>query len=142
MQPHQLDTDRAVILFDGVCNFCNKWVNLVIRHDPHGEFHFASLQSETGQSLLSANGLQSADLDSIVLIDKDGCFTHSTAVLRICRKLDGWWKFLYFFIIVPRPLRNIVYRWVAKHRYQFFGKQDSCMIPTKEIRSRFLDLSP
>ncbi|SEM90535.1 thiol-disulfide oxidoreductase DCC family protein [Lihuaxuella thermophila] len=129
-----------IILFDGVCNFCNEWVQFVIRRDSRAKFRFAPLQSDTGQSLLSARGIDPAGLDSLVLIEKNRHSTQSTAVLRICKELDGLWKVLYLLILVPRPLRNAVYRWVAANRYRWFGKRESCMIPTPEIRGRFLEL--
>ncbi|MFC4768437.1 thiol-disulfide oxidoreductase DCC family protein [Effusibacillus consociatus] len=130
--------NTSLVLFDGVCNFCNYWVNFIIRRDRHRRFRFASLQSETAQAMLAQFFTHAQIPDSIVLIEKQKCFTQSTAVLHICKKLDGLWKLLFIFILVPKPLRDWVYRWVAKNRYKFWGRRDSCMNPTKDVRDRFL----
>ena len=130
---------HSIIFFDGDCNFCNKSVQFIIKRDRKGLFRFTSLQSEIAKSLLTAYP-HTSPLDSIVLIENEQLFIESTAVLRICRKLDGLWKGLYIFIIVPKPIRDWFYRWFAKHRYRFFGKQNACMLPTPEIRKRFLNI--
>jgi predicted DCC family thiol-disulfide oxidoreductase YuxK len=132
--------ENAIILFDGVCNFCNQWVNLVIQYDRKGRFQFASLQSEVAKSILTKHAVDTIDQDSVVLIEGDQVYTRSAAILRILRHMDGWWKWLYLFVIIPRPLRDLGYRWFAKNRYRFFGKREECMIPTPEMRKRFLDL--
>ena len=134
--PHK----HALILFDGVCNFCNRSVQFIIRRDRNDHFRFASLQSSLAESVLAANYLSASRLDSIVLIEGEQIFTESTAVLRICKKMDGLWKGLYMLIIFPKPIRDALYRWLANNRYHFFGKQDTCMIPTPEIRKRFLHI--
>ncbi len=128
----------AVILFDGICNFCNSSVNFVIEHDNAGYFKFAPLQSETGKASILKLGAGETETDSVILIEDDRAYTHSTAALRIVRKLDGIWPWLYIFIIVPGPIRDLLYKWFAKNRYRLFGKMDACMIPTAEIRQRFL----
>ncbi|AZU62052.1 thiol-disulfide oxidoreductase DCC family protein [Neobacillus mesonae] len=129
---------QRIILFDGVCNFCNSSVQFIIKRDPKGHFKFASLQGEIGQQLLNQHGLNSK-MDSFVLIEDDNIFFESTAVLRVCRKLKGGWKLLAGLFIVPSPLRNSIYKIIAKNRYKWFGKKDSCMLPRPEWRNRFLD---
>ncbi len=130
----------ATVLFDGVCNFCNGWVRFVIERDPKQFFRFASLQSEIAASLLKEHQL-TVSLDSIVLLKGNKYYTESTAVLHICKELHGWWKWLYLLIVIPKPLRDWAYRWFAKNRYRFFGRQESCMLPTPEIRERFLEIT-
>lgn len=129
----------AIILFDGICNFCNGAVQWIIFRDPKAYFHFASLQSKTAETLFTTYGIQEKCLDSIVLIEEGRYYTESTAVLRICKGLGGWWKLLYGFIVIPRFIRDWIYRWIAKNRYHFWGKREQCMVPSSEIRKRFLD---
>lgn len=131
---------NAIVLFDGVCNFCNNSVQFILKRDKTAYFHFASLQSDIGQQLLREYGLlETADkIDSVVLIENGKAYTHSTAALRIARKLTWCWKMLYGIILVPPFLRNAVYRWIARNRYRWFGKRDACMIPEPQWRSRFL----
>ncbi|HZG71710.1 MAG TPA: DCC1-like thiol-disulfide oxidoreductase family protein [Chondromyces sp.] len=128
-----------IIFFDGDCHFCNESVQFIIKRDRKGLFRFASLQSRIAETLL-ANYHHVPQLDSIVLIEKEQLFTESTAVLRICKKLDGLWKGLSILLIFPKSIRDVFYRWFANHRYRFFGKQHACMMPHPEIRKRFLDL--
>lgn len=128
----------ATVLFDGVCNFCNGSVNFIIAHDPDGYFRFAPLQSEFAAGLLKEHGIDREATDSIILVEDDKVYVYSTAALRISRKLSGAWPVFYAFIIVPRPIRNWFYKLFAKYRYKLFGKKDQCMIPTPEIRERFL----
>ncbi|TCS91982.1 thiol-disulfide oxidoreductase DCC family protein [Hazenella coriacea] len=130
---------QAVILFDGVCNFCNGAVQWIISRDSNAYFHFASLQSKVADTLFTTYGIKEKRLDSIVLIEEGRYYTESSAVLRICKGLGGWWRLLYGFIVIPRPIRDVVYRWVAKNRYRFRGKKEQCMIPSPDIRKRFLD---
>ena len=139
----------AVVLFDGVCNFCDASVNFVIEHDRDGYFRFAPLQSEAGMKLAAEHGLSSilsnieADdgsvpIDSVILIEDGRSYTHSTAALRIARRLGPPWSWLYVFMIVPSALRDLFYRWFAKYRYKLFGRKDECMLPSPEVRARFL----
>lgn len=127
-----------IILFDGVCNFCDASVNFVIRHDPSAFFRFAPLQSPAGQEILKKLGLSTTDLDTMVLVEDERFFTRSTAALRIARRLSGLWPLLFAFMIVPRILRDGVYGLIAKYRYRWWGKKDSCLVPTAELRERFL----
>lgn len=131
--------EHPIILFDGVCNLCNQAVQYVIRHDPTSKFRFATLQGATGISLLNRYKLSTNDLNSFVLIDKGQAFTRSTAALNVARKLSGITKLLYGFIIVPRLIRDFVYKVIANNRYRWFGKKESCMIPTPDLSSRFLN---
>lgn len=130
----------ATVLFDGVCNFCSGWVQFIIHRDPQKIFRFASLQSQIGNELLAQHHIKPS-LDTIVLIENGQCYTESTAILRICKKLKGPWKSLYLLLVVPKPIRDRVYKWFAKNRYRWFGKQESCMLPTPEIRERFLEIT-
>jgi predicted DCC family thiol-disulfide oxidoreductase YuxK len=137
----------AVVLFDGVCNFCDTSVTFVIEHDSQGYFKFAPLQSDAGRDLASKHGLTYASVegdaagrvvDSVILIEDDKAYTHSTAALRIARHLDGIWSWAYPLIYIPRSIRDLFYRLFAKYRYRMFGRKDECMIPTPEVRARFL----
>lgn len=128
----------AIVLFDGVCNFCDSSVNFVIRHDKAGYFKFAPLQSEIGQKLLEEHNLDKTETDSVVVIEDNKAFTHSTAALKLAKGLGGIWSLGYVFIIIPKFIRDYFYRLFAKNRYRLFGKKDACMMPTPEIRARFL----
>lgn len=129
----------SVVLFDGVCNLCNAAVRFVIERDPGGRFRFAALDSEAARTLRHATGAPAALPDSIVLVDEDGEFTRSDAALRIARRLTFPWPLAYVFILVPRVLRDALYDWIARHRYRWFGRRDTCMVPTPELRGRFLE---
>jgi predicted DCC family thiol-disulfide oxidoreductase YuxK len=128
----------AIVLFDGVCNFCNSSVNFVIEHDKAGYFKFAPLQSEIGEDLIAKHGIDKAETDSVIVVEDDKAYTHSSAALRIAKRLDGIWSWARAFVVVPKPIRDLAYRLFAKHRYRLFGKQDACMMPTPEVRARFL----
>ena len=125
------------MLFDGVCNFCNGAVNFIIRHDHSRKFKFAALQSDAGMRLRQRFDI-SEDVDSIVLIEDDRAFLHSSAALRIARALGGIWSLGYLFVIVPTPIRDWFYKLFAKYRYRLFGKKDVCMVPTPDVKERFL----
>ncbi|MFL6466639.1 MAG: thiol-disulfide oxidoreductase DCC family protein [Pyrinomonadaceae bacterium] len=128
----------ALVLFDGVCNFCNGAVNFVIERDNTGYFKFAPLQSEIGEEMCEKYGIDKLKTDSIVLIEDEQAYIHSKAALRIARRLSGLWPLFYGFIIIPRPIRDLAYKLFAKYRYRLFGRQDACMIPTPDVRARFL----
>jgi predicted DCC family thiol-disulfide oxidoreductase YuxK len=128
----------AIILFDGVCNFCNGSVNFIIDRDPAGYFKFAPLQSEIGAKLLTENGVDTSLTDSVVLIEDGKVYTHSTAALRIAGRLNGAWSYFRHLTVVPSFIRDGFYKLFAKYRYAMFGKQEACMLPTPEVRSRFL----
>ena len=126
-----------IVLFDGVCNFCDAAVNLIIAHDDESVFRFAPLQSEAGRELVAKYGIP-ADVDSVILIDNGRAFLHSDAALQIAKRLGGGWRLLTIFGILPRFIRDWSYRLFARYRYRIFGKKDACMMPTAEIRARFL----
>ncbi|HEY2847888.1 MAG TPA: thiol-disulfide oxidoreductase DCC family protein [Pyrinomonadaceae bacterium] len=126
-----------VVLFDGVCNFCNGAVNWIIAHDPEAKFKFAPLQSEFGDSQRRKFGIP-RDVDSIILIENDRAFIYSSAALRVLKTLGGIWSLGYIAIIVPEPIRDWFYKWFSRNRYRWFGKQDTCMIPTPAVRERFV----
>lgn len=129
---------KGVILFDGVCNFCNSSANFIIRHDKKDYFRFTPLQSEIGMKISEKYNLDSGNLKSVILVDKGKIYTKTTAALRIAKQLSGAWPVLYVFIIVPPPIRDVVYNIIAKYRYKWWGERDACMIPTPEIRKKFL----
>ena len=128
----------AVILFDGVCNLCSGSVQLILKRDPEARFRFASLQSEAGRSLMLEHGLDPDALSSVVLIEDGRAWQESSAALRIARHLPGAWKLLRVFTVIPRSLRDAVYRWIARNRYRWFGKTETCWLPTPELKARFL----
>ena len=127
----------SIVLFDGVCNFCSDSVNFIIDHDKANRFKFATLQSDVGKELRAEYKIDD-DVDSIVLIEDGEAFTHSTAALRIARHLDGIWSYYSYFAVIPQPIRDFYYRMFAKYRYRIFGKKDACMVPTPDVRQRFL----
>jgi predicted DCC family thiol-disulfide oxidoreductase YuxK len=134
--------DRPVVLFDGVCNLCSASVQFLIEHDPEGVLRFAPLQSESAQALLEAVGLTDYDFDTIVLVEGEQYYTKSDAALRIARRLERPWSLLWVGRYVPRVLRDAAYDVVASSRYSVFGKKDQCMVPTPEVRDRFLESDP
>lgn len=131
--------EKPIILFDGVCNLCNSSVQFIIKRDKKEQFLFASLQSDYAKEQLPDELSDSKAFQSIVLKEKDEIKTKSTAALAIARYLSGWWPILYTFIIIPKFLRDWVYDLIAKNRYKWFGKKDQCMIPSPELKSRFID---
>lgn len=130
--------NKYIVLFDGVCNFCNAGVNRIITHDPKDRFRVAPLQSEIAATLLTPFGIKAENLDSVALIENGKIYQRSTAALRIARRMSGAWPLLFAFIIVPQFLRDAVYDWVGRNRYKWWGKREACMVPTPEIRRKFL----
>ena len=129
----------SLVLFDGVCNLCNGFVQFVIAHDPHGRFHFGALQSAAGQRTLALHDVAQPLPESVVLVEDGRLFTRSTAAIRIARRLTFPWRLAGLLLVIPRPLRDWIYDFVARRRYRWFGERDRCMIPTPEIRSRFIE---
>ncbi|PIQ61890.1 MAG: thiol-disulfide oxidoreductase [Bacteroidetes bacterium CG12_big_fil_rev_8_21_14_0_65_60_17] len=129
---------HPVILFDGVCNLCNASVNFVIDRDDDAIFRFGALQSDSGARMLAEHGLEPGRLESIVLIDDGAVYVASDAALRIARRLGGALKLLWPFRFVPRFLRDAVYNWIARNRYRWFGRQESCRLPTPDLTERFI----
>ena len=127
------------MLYDGVCALCSRLVSITIRHDPGGVFRFASLQSPIGKQYLAMAGLPENELDTFIYVEGGRFFTKSTAALKVLKQLNGLWPLFYPFIVVPKALRDVLYNVLARHRYQWFGKFDSCMIPETDIRERILN---
>lgn len=133
---------KMLILFDGVCNLCNGAVQFAIRHDKRNRFLFAALQSEVGQHLIRERHIDTEKTDSIILIDPGiAYYTESEAALRIAHEFGGLWKLLDLFHWMPASLRDPIYRWVARNRYKWFGKKEECMVPTPELKAKFLSES-
>ena len=136
----ELPKDKKIILFDGVCNLCNNAVNFIIEHDKKDVFRFASLQSEIGKKLISERGIDPEIIDSIVLIEPGvAYYQKSTAALEISKELSGGYSFLSYLSIFPEVFRDGIYDLIANNRYKWFGKKDACMIPTPELKAKFLD---
>ncbi len=129
---------NKIILFDGVCNLCNSSVNFVIKHDTKNVFKFAALQSEVGKELISKFDIDTSKVDSIILIDGEKHYEKSSAALHISKELSGAYPLLFGFMIFPKFVRNAVYDYIAKNRYKWFGKSENCMIPTVELKNKFL----
>ena len=139
--PSAPNPSAHVILFDGVCTLCNGFVQFVIRHDPEGRFRFAALQSEAARDLLTAQGLPApptTEPESVLLLSGGRLYSHSTAVLRIAAQLGGIWRLAAVGGVLPRAWRDALYRFVARNRYRWFGRQENCLLPTPELRNRFL----
>jgi predicted DCC family thiol-disulfide oxidoreductase YuxK len=134
-----LNKAHKILLFDGVCNLCNASVLFVIRRDKKKEIKFAAIQSKQGKMLLQQYHIEEAYLGSLIFIEDGKVYLKSTGALRLCKYLKGLWPALYLFIFVPALIRNAVYDFVAKNRYQWFGKKETCMVPTVELKSLFLD---
>ncbi|WP_299157563.1 DCC1-like thiol-disulfide oxidoreductase family protein [uncultured Tenacibaculum sp.] len=134
-----LPVNKKIILFDGICNFCNDAVLKTINYDKENQFVFASLQSDIGKKITSHLGINTSKIDSIILYDPDiAYYIKSTAALKIMNEFGGIWKVSKFFLIFPETIRNIVYNFIAKNRYKWFGKKEECMIPSKEVKEKFL----
>lgn len=132
-------SSKYIILFDGVCNLCNRTVDFVLKRDKKKRFVFGSLQGKTGQEYLRKYHLPVNELNSFMLIEGDKLYTGSTGALRLLKHVGGGWQVFYAFIIIPRFIRDAVYRFIAANRYKWFGKKDECRLPTPEERERFLD---
>jgi len=129
---------KPVIFFDGVCNLCNAAVQFTIEHDSRGFFEFTALQGEFAQSVLPKLSVDVNKMNSILLLEGDQIYTKSSAALRIAKRLNGLWPLLYGFIIVPKFIRDFFYDIIAKNRYKWWGRQESCWVPTPELKSKFL----
>ncbi len=137
MNPAQ---DHPVLFFDGVCNLCNSSVQWILKRDPGARFRFASLQGKLAGESLPAHGCDPADLNTVALLKNGVLYTKSAAVLQVMNSLGGGWKLLYYFgSAIPGPVRNLLYDWIAKNRYRWFGKKEECMMPRPEWKLRFLD---
>jgi predicted DCC family thiol-disulfide oxidoreductase YuxK len=127
-----------LVLFDGVCNLCSALVQFVIRHDPAAKFRFAAIQSEIGREIFQSHGLDPADLQTFVFISDGKMHVRSDAAIEVVSRFGGAWRFFTVFRLVPRVARDWIYSMVARNRYRWFGRKDVCMIPTPEIKERFL----
>ena len=135
-----LPTDKKIILFDGVCNLCNASVNFIIKHDKKDLFRFVSLQSDLGQNILTYIGIYPSTIDSVILYEpRIAYYYKSSAVLEILKNLGGIFYFSILFKIIPKSILNMIYDFIAKNRYMWFGKKEYCIIPTLELKSKFLD---
>lgn len=133
-----LTSTSPVVLFDGVCNLCNGAIQFIIRHDKKNIFRFASLQSDVAKKMLDSAGLPSDKLDSIIVVKNNHFYRESDAAIEIAKELSGPWKMVSWLRIIPKFLRDPAYRLIASNRYRMFGKRDACMIPTPDLKSRFL----
>ncbi len=133
-----MNSDHPIVLFDGVCNFCNGAVNFIMRQDNKNIFRFAALQSDAGQRLLKTNNIPANGFNSFILIDNGKVYKSSTAGLRLYNKLPWYWKWTQIFWIVPKFIRDGVYNVIAKNRYKWFGKKEECMIPNEDVKNRFI----
>jgi predicted DCC family thiol-disulfide oxidoreductase YuxK len=127
-----------ILLFDGHCNLCNAWVQYVVKRDSSSTIRLASLQSEAGRRLLEEHKIDANYIDSLVLFEEERFSVSSNAALRTLSYFDGWERHLIILSVVPRSLRDLVYRFIAKNRYKWFGRRDQCMVPTAEQSKRFL----
>lgn len=133
-----MENDKSLILFDGVCNLCDSSVQFILLRDKKDRFRFASLQSDYGQNILRQYNLPTEKFNSLALIENGKLYQRSTGALRIARRLKGAWPMLFAFIIVPPFIRNFVYDLIARNRYRWFGKKESCMMPRPEWKQKFL----
>lgn len=127
-----------ILLFDGHCNLCNAWVKFIVNRDPLGKIRFASLQSKAGRRLLEEHKIDENYIESLVFFEEKKYSVSSYGALRTLSYLDGWERHLIFLAIVPRPLRDLVYSFIASNRYRWFGRREQCMISTTELSKRFL----
>lgn len=135
-----MDSEKKIILFDGVCNLCNSSVQYIIKHDTKDEYRFAALQSEIGKKMIAERHIDTELLDSILLIEPGvAYYAKSTAALMIGKSFGGFWSLVAIFEWIPENFRNSVYDYIAKNRYKWYGKKDACMIPTPELKAKFLD---
>ncbi|MSP11583.1 MAG: DUF393 domain-containing protein [Chloroflexi bacterium] len=129
----------AIVLFDGICNLCTWTVQFILKRDPRSHFQFASIQSPAGQRLLHDYDLPLHLVESVILIEQDQVYWRSDAALHIARHLSGYWPLLRMLLIVPRPIRDTVYNWIAHRRYRWFGTAKTCLVPSSNFRKRFLE---
>jgi predicted DCC family thiol-disulfide oxidoreductase YuxK len=137
-----VEKPHAIILFDGVCNFCDASVNFVIKHDKRGYFGFAPLQEPKGAEVARRYGVDPERPDTFVLIENGRAYRRSGGALRVTRRLGGLYPFAFALIVIPPFIRDFFYDWFARRRYRWFGKKDSCMVPRPEVRDRFLVEEP
>lgn len=140
MEISDLPKEKKIILFDGVCNLCDTSVQFIIKKDKKDSYRFVSLQSELGQKIIKHIGIDLTKIDSIVLYEPGiAYYLKAEAALKIAAGLNGLYPFLKLFSVLPKSLTNLVYDYIAKNRYKWYGKKESCMIPTLELKSKFLE---
>lgn len=132
------DESRYIVVFDGVCHFCNSAVNFIIQRDPKGLFAFTPMQSAFAQQLMDEYGIENKGVDTFMLVKHGKCVVYSSAALEIAKDLTGWWHLFTIFKLIPEVMRDAVYVLFAKNRYRLFGRQEVCMIPTEDVKSRFV----
>ena len=133
-----MPSNHAIVLFDGVCHLCTATVQFIIKRDPQGYFLFASLQSAIGRTLMEQHGLSPDTLDTFVLVEGARCFTRSDAALRVAQHLSGGWSLFRVLLVIPKPVRDWGYTVIARNRYRWFGRRETCMVPSRDILDRFL----
>lgn len=134
-----MSSSPIIVCFDGVCNVCSRWVTFLVPRDLNGRFKFAALQSQTGEAILKKYGLSTTDFDSMLVVEGERVYFRSDAILRVLKGLPWYWSWQgYLGMLVPRFMRDAFYRWFARNRYRWFGKKEQCMIPTPDIKARFL----
>ncbi|UII79447.1 thiol-disulfide oxidoreductase DCC family protein [Flagellimonas sp. CMM7] len=135
-----MENDKKIILFDGVCNLCNGAIQFIIKRDKNDTFRYAALQSEIGERLIAERAIDTTKVDSIILIEPGvAYFTKSDAALQISKGFGGFWKVMGIFTWIPKSFRDVIYDLIAKNRYKWFGRKDACMIPTAELKAKFLN---
>ena len=133
------DRPAPVIVFDGVCALCSRWVRFLLRFDRRARYRFAAMQGAHGRALLAAHGLDPDDPLSFLLVERGRAYTDTDAIVRVLAGLGGVWKLALLARLLPRPLRDRGYRWLARNRYRWFGRHDACYLPTPAQAARFLD---
>lgn len=131
---------RNIVIFDGVCNFCNGSVNFIIKRDPEGVFAFTPMQSDLAKELMEKHQIFNVGIDTFLLIKDGQCFIFSSAALEIAKNLTGFWYLFNILKLVPAPVRDFFYKLFARNRYKLFGRKEHCMVPTTAIRSRFVGI--
>lgn len=134
---YQASEKHPIVFFDGVCNLCNGFVQMVIRNDVKGRIQFCALQNIEGQQIRKELGL-GENLDTAIGLYQNKVYTHSDVLYMVAKSMGGWWNILYPFYFLPKALRDVIYNWVARNRYNWFGQSDQCMVPSKKIMTRFL----
>jgi predicted DCC family thiol-disulfide oxidoreductase YuxK len=136
---HVDNTLNKVLYFDGVCNLCNGAIQFTLKRNKKQDIYFASLQSEIGQVMMKKYGIDNNNLSSLIFVENGIPYTESTGALKVTKYLNGLWPLMVAFLIVPKFIRDSVYKFIAKNRYKWFGKQEVCWLPTPELKNRFLD---
>jgi len=140
MEVSELPKDKKIILFDGVCNLCETSVQFIIKQDKKDVFRFVAIQSEVGQKIIKHIGIDTSKIDSIILYEPGLSYSYKAeAALTIAKNLSGIYSLLGYLNFIPNSIKNIVYDYIAKNRYEWYGKKDACMIPTPELKAKFLE---